>query len=85
MKQIEPIQIWQNGITKNAVILYATVVSDNLIDSARLYYSLLDSDKNSLSEGGLLMEGTDYEGFTNNEYAYNFVATSLNLVIIGNL
>lgn len=85
MKQIEPIQIWQNGVTKNAVILYASVVSDNLIDSARLYYSLLDSDRNSLSEGTLLMEGADYEGFTSNEYAYNFIATSLNLVIIGNL
>ena len=83
MKQIEPIQIWQNGITRSAVILYAIVVNDNLLDAASMYYSLMDSNKNLLVDGTIPMTGTDYEGYSTNEYAYNFLATTLNIVILG--
>ena len=83
MKIIEPIQIWQNGTVKTAELLNSYVVNDNLKTEAIFYYSLLSSSLELLSQGNLTMTGTDYENFTSNDYAYNWVATQLNLVIIG--
>jgi hypothetical protein len=83
MKIIEPIQIWQNGTVKTAELLNSYVVNDNLKTEALFYYSLLDSAGELLSQGNLTMMGTDYENFTSNDYAYNWVATQLNLTIIG--
>lgn len=82
MKIIQPIQIWQNGTIKTAELLNSYVVNDNLKSEALFYYSLLDSAAELLSQGNLTMTGTDYENFTNNDYAYNWVATQLNLTII---
>lgn len=85
MKQIQPIQIWQNGQTKEASVLNAYAISDNLKDSATFYYSLQTEEGEQLSQGNLTMSGTDYEGFISNEYAYDWIATQLNLAIIGDL
>ena len=83
MVQIQPIQIWQNGTVKTAELLNSYVVNDNLKTEAIFYYSLLSTSLELLSQGNLTMTGTDYENFTSNDYAYNWVATQLNLVIIG--
>jgi hypothetical protein len=83
MKIIQPIQIWQNGTVKTAELLNSYVVNDNLKTEAIFYYSLLSSSLELLSQGNLTMTGTDYENFTSNDYAYSWVATQLNIVIIG--
>jgi hypothetical protein len=83
MKTIEPIQIWQNGQTKTASVLNAYVISDNLKDSATFYYALLTADNDQLAQGNLTMSGEDYVGFISNDYAFDWVATQLNVVITG--
>ena len=85
MKQIQPISIWQNGQTKEATVLNAYVVSDNLIDTATFYYALSTTENEQLTQGNLLMSGEDYVGFTSNDYAFDWVATQLNVVITGDV
>jgi hypothetical protein len=82
MKQIQPVSIWQNGQTKEATVLNAYVVSDNLIDSATFYYALSTTENEQLSEGNLTMSGEDYKGFVSNDYAYNWIAKELKLQIL---
>ena len=85
MKKIEPISIWQNGETKIAEILSADAINDNLKDSAIFFYSLETIENEKLSQGNLTMSGQEYNGYTSNEYAYDWIAEQLNLVIINNL
>ena len=40
MKTIQSVPIWNTGSPKNATILNAYSVSDNLIDSTRMFRSL---------------------------------------------
>jgi hypothetical protein len=83
MKTIQSVPIWNNGSSKNATILNAYSVSDNLIDSATFYYALLSSTLEQLAQGNLTMSGADYQAWQTNQYAWDFVANSLNLTIIG--
>lgn len=85
MKTIQPISIWQNGQTKTASVLNAYAISDNLKDSATFYYSLQTEEGEQLSQGNLTMSGEDYVGFTSNDYAFDWVATQLNVVITGDV
>jgi hypothetical protein len=81
MKQIEPVVFPLNLGT--AVILSAYCVNDNLSTSATFYYALLSDTQVQLSQGNLTMEGQDYADWQTNQYAWDFVANSLNLTIIG--
>lgn len=83
MKTIQPIQIWKNGGLKEAFILNSYVVSDNIKDSATFYYSLLSDNKENLAEGNLTMSGDSYQGWEQNNYAWDWVANQLGLVITG--
>ena len=82
MKTIQPIVIWSIGQVKQANVLNAYVVSDNLKDSATFYFAI-QNDAEVLSQGNLSMTGQDYDGFVSNEYAYNWIATKLGVVITG--
>ena len=86
MKQIQPVSIWYNGNQVEATKLNAYVVSDNLLDTATFYYGLISADNIQLTQGNLSMTGFDYEAYNTspdaNEYAYNWVATSLNITLI---
>ena len=82
MKQISPVVFPLNLGT--ATILNAYCINDNLSDSATFYYALLSDTQAQLSQGNLTMEGQDYADWTTNDYAYNWVATELNLTITGN-
>lgn len=84
MVVINPVQIWYNGQLKEATILLASM-NDNLKNSALVYYSLLTDDREQLSSGNLNMTGEAYEGWETNEYAYDWIASQLNLTIVGNL
>jgi hypothetical protein len=83
MKQISPVNIWQNGENLEATLLNASNVQDNLDTSATFQYSLLDSNQNALSQGSLTMGGQDYQDYSTNTYAWTWIATQLNLTIIG--
>ena len=49
-KAIEPVQIWYNGQTDEAVVLNLISVNDNLQNSATFYYSLLGAAPVTQSE-----------------------------------
>lgn len=82
MKTIQPVVIWSLGQVKQGTILNAYVVSDNLKDSATFYFAI-QSETEVLSQGNLGMTGEDYDLFISNEYAYNWIATKLGVVITG--
>jgi len=84
MKTISPIQSWINGKSVTATIFNMYVIGGVLGSSASFYYSLLDSDLINVAQGNLTMSGEAYLGWGNDdEYAWEFIATTLNLTIIG--
>lgn len=80
MKQIQPVVFPLNLGT--ATILNAYCINDNLSTSATFYYSLLSDTINQLQEGNLIMSGTDYNDWSTNDYAHNWVSEQLNVTII---
>lgn len=83
MKNIKPISIWDNGTNQQAKVLNADCNNDNLSNSATFYYSLLSDSMQQLAQGNLYMSGEDYDAWQTNEYAYDWVASQLNLTITG--
>jgi len=83
MKQIKPISIWDNGTVQQASVLNAFVINDNLINSATFYYTLSSESLQQLAQGNLIMQGQDYDDWQTNDYAYDWIATQLNLTITG--
>jgi hypothetical protein len=83
MKQIESVQIWDNGQVLEATILNAYCINDNLSTSGTFYYSLLSDAQQQLAQGNLTMTGEDYQAWQTNDYAYDWVAAQLNLTITG--
>ena len=83
MKTIEPISIWDKGTVQEAIILNAYCINDNLSTSASFYYSLLSNSMQQLAQGNLSMSGEVYDAWQTNDYAYNWVASQLNLTITG--
>lgn len=97
MKQIEPVQIWTNGVSKTAEFLQVTGINDNYESAAVNYWQLFtkvtDAEGNevageSVSQGNTSISGQDYINWGDqpamaiNEWIYNFVASELNLVIL---
>ena len=83
MKQIQPIAIWGQGSTKDATILNAYVVNLQLNQSATFYYQLLSAEKETLAQGNLTMDGDAYQDWQQDEFAWDWVASQLNLTIVG--
>ena len=97
MKQIEPIQIWTNGILKTAEYLQVTGINDNYESSATNYWALFtlvtDAEGNEVAgeqvaQGNLTISGQDYINWGDqpamaiNAWIYNWVAEQINVVII---
>ena len=51
MKQIEPIDVWQNGTTKTAVKLQVQGTSVTLGSSASFYWQLLTEEGHQVANG----------------------------------
>lgn len=91
MKQIQPVMVWSNGQEVEATILNAYVLSDNLSSRAVFYYGIgneqyvLAPVLNILATGQLTMTGQDYLNWQTNQYAWDWVASQLNLTIIGDV
>jgi hypothetical protein len=81
MKQIQPVVFPLNLGT--ATILNAYCINDNLTTSATFYYALLSDAQVQLSQGNLTMTGEDYKTWQTNQYAWDWIATQLDVTIIG--
>ena len=86
MKYIQPIDVWVDGITKQANKLTLLVTYDNLDTEAVINYVLSDDNNQSLVTGSVRIEGVDYQNWgtstDSNSDAYIFVANQLNLTLI---
>jgi hypothetical protein len=85
MKNIQPLDIWSDGITKTAVCLKLYISYDDLETRAALQYSLCDVDGATIYEGQLQITGDDYLNWgassDSNTEAYIIAATQLNLTL----
>jgi hypothetical protein len=82
MKKIKPIQIWDNGKLIEATQFQLTAINVQLENSAIFYYTLSSENNSMLREGNLTMHGKDYQHWQNDEYAWNWAASKLNLEIL---
>jgi len=84
MKTIQAIPTWVKGQAVTATIFNLRPIGGELFQSASFYYALLDSDLLVTADGNLTMSGESYlEWGNDDEYAYNWGASELNLVITG--
>ena len=84
MKQIQAVSIWDKGTNQSAEILNAYGTNTTLSVSADFYYMLYTKDNKVLITGSVKMAGEDYQKWSNNdEYAWEWIAGQLNLVIVG--
>jgi hypothetical protein len=88
MKQIKEVLIWQNGSTKRATIINAYVVNLILNQSATFYYGLSTQNEDgsvgeTISQGNLSMTGEDYARWIIDNDAWDYIANSLNIEVIG--
>jgi hypothetical protein len=84
MKNIQSIPTWVKGQAVTATIFNLRPIGGELFQSATFYFALLDSDLVVTADGNLTMSGDAYNEWGNDdEYAYNYAANMLNLVITG--
>jgi hypothetical protein len=96
MRKIEPVTYRRGSETKTGSLLDARIINDDLSSSCVFYWEVKnevappsDSEDQSLipgerlDEGNLTMIKEEYELWDgSNDAAYNFIATSLNLILI---
>lgn len=85
MKNIQPKQVYYNGIELDATQFSLKIIYDNLFDSAIFSYQLYDANTTPLVSGNLTMTNPDYDLWNGdsdiNNSAYQWAATSLNLTL----
>lgn len=90
-KQISPVNVWVNGEVKVAEFLDSYGIGLTLGVSARFFYSLftkvvdaegVETPGQIVTSGNLDMVGEDYQAWEQDDYAWDWVATQLNLVIL---
>jgi hypothetical protein len=82
MKKIKSVQIWDNGKLIEATQFQVNAIYVNLETSASFYYALFSEDNEQLKTGNLSMEGKEYQDWQNDQYAWDWAATKLNLEIL---
>jgi len=92
MKQIQPVQIWTNGILKTAEFLQVTGINDNYESSATNYWALFtkvdESAGKQIAQGNLTINGADYiewgdvPAMSVNAWIYDWTAEQINVVIL---
>ena len=88
MKTIEAVPVWDNGVVQQAVILNSYAVNVTLNTSATFWYGLFAEtvDGNvgqQVAQGNLSMTGEAYTEWTQDTYAWDWIAEQLNLTITG--
>jgi hypothetical protein len=96
-KQIEPQQVWVNGVSKVAEFFSVTCINDNYESSATNYWALftkvvdaegVESQGEQVAQGNLTISGQDYINWGDqpamaiNAWIYQWSADQLNLTII---
>lgn len=94
---IQPVMVWQNGQQKEANNFVMRIVNDNLETACIFYYEMQNVEEiventqstttvDVLAFGNLTLEGAEYQTWdadpSANEWAYNWAAAQLNLVLI---
>jgi hypothetical protein len=88
MKQIQPIQIWNNGQVQTGNWINVNIVADNLQDTAIFYWGIYTQEISGslLSESNLTMLEPDYSIWNStsdiNQAAYEWVCNQLGLTLI---
>jgi len=83
MKVIQPVTIWYEGGSQQAVVFSLSCTNDNMVNTAQFQYQLLDASLKSINMGFLTMSGEAYDTqWSTNDMAYNWAANQLKLVII---
>ena len=83
MKTIEAVPMWDKGQSKEATILNAYAINVSLNNSATFWYGLMTDSMELLAQGNLVMDGEDYQLWDADEFAWEFIANQLSLVITG--
>jgi len=88
MKTIQPVSIWDNGQVLEAKVLNTYAINVTLGTSANFYYSLQTLKEDGtldiqVAQGNLTMTGEAYAQWEVDSYAWDWVATQLNLTITG--
>ena len=84
MKEIQPLDIWQNGIIKTAVKLQVQGTSVTLGSSASFYWQLLTEEGHQVANGNLGISGEQYTAWgADDNYIYTTIAANLKLTIVG--
>ena len=88
MKLINAVSIWDNGQVLEAKILNAYAVNVTLGTSATFYYQLFSENVDlsvgqQIAQGNLSMTGEAYQEWNQDEFAWDWVASELNLTITG--
>jgi len=88
MKLINAVSIWDNGQVLEAKILNAYAVNVTLGTSATFYYQLFCENVDlsvgqQVAQGNLSMTGEAYQEWNQDEFAWDWIASELNLTIIG--
>ena len=96
-KQIAPVTVWVNGVSKQAEYLQVTGINDNYESSATNYWQIftkivdeegVESIGEAVSQGNLTISGEQYvewgdvPAMSVNAWIYDWVAEQLNLTII---
>jgi hypothetical protein len=86
MQNIQPKQVYFNGVETNATQFILQIINDNLLDTAIFYYQLFDANTTPLVSGNLKMVNPDYDLWNGdndiNYSAYQWAATKLNLTLV---
>ena len=85
MKKIKSVQIWDNGKLIEATQFELNAINVQLENSATFYYALFSENNDKLREANLFMNGKDYQDWQNDEFAWNWAASKLNLEILPEL
>ncbi len=83
MKEISPIQMWQNGQFVEAIYLNAWAENVTLNTSAVFVYNILDAAQQRIQYGTLTMTDEAYTKWSADNYAWDWIAEQLNIKIIG--
>lgn len=84
MKEIQPIDIWQNGIIKTAVKLQIQGTSVTLGQNASFYWQLYTEENHQVANGNIGISGEEYTAWgADDNYIYTTIAADLKLTIVG--
>ena len=86
MREIVPLNIWSDGVTKIATCIRLYISYDDLSASAVLQYSLCTDIGDSIYQGQISIYGQEYIDWgassDSNQEAYVLAASALNLTLI---